>query len=242
MNPELKSRLQIFLIVMFVLAAARVSYILHERNSAATATRKLEDGSRALTSDEYVFPKKFYAHDLASAKALVGKPVWVKQGYGNLVYPVAKGSTDLSHGTASLLPLERLEVRDVLLRPAPSSWKAPTGESELLAVCAQAAGGEVAVPIGSTRNGDFHLNVNDVFYIQDPHQLYSHWSAETWKAVEAHQAKPGMNELQVNFALGVPQSNSGGDYGERTLQYANGGSPFNVSFSNNKATEITPVK
>jgi hypothetical protein len=51
-----------------------------------------------------------------------------------------------------------------------------------------------------------------------------------------------MNELQVNFALGAPQSASGGDYGDRTLVYSNGGSPISASFSNNKATEITPVK
>src|SRR3954463_6608218 len=116
MSPELKSRLQIFMVVLFVLAAARVAYIFHERNFAASVC-KVDDGSRALTSDEYVVPKKFYAHDLASAKALVGKPVWVKQGYGSFVYPVKDSAPDLSHGTASLLPLERLEVRDVVLRP-----------------------------------------------------------------------------------------------------------------------------
>jgi hypothetical protein len=241
MNPELKSRLQIFIVIMFVGAAARVAYIFHERNSAATV-RKVDDGSRALTSDEYVVAKKFYAHDLASAKALVGKPVWVKQGYGNLVYSARNDNPDLSRGTPSLLPLERLDVEDVLLRPAPASLKAPAGESELFAICARPAGGTLAVPIGSSRNGDFHFHVNDVFYIQDPHQLYAHWSADTWKSIDAHQAKPGMNELQVNFALGVPQSASGGDYGDRTLMYANGGSPVSVSFSNNKATEITPVK
>jgi hypothetical protein len=241
MSPEVKSRLQILMVVLFALAAARVAYIFHERNSAATI-RKVDDGSRALTSDEYVVAKKFYAHDLASAKALVGKPVWAKQGYGSFVYPVKNGAPDLSRGTAWLLPLERLEVKDVVLRPAPPSWKSPSGESELLAICARPDRTSVAVPVGSVRNGDFHFVVNDVFYIQDPHQLYSHWGEDTWKSIDSHQAKPGMNELQVNFALGVPKSTSGGDYGDRTLQYANGGSPISVSFSNNKATEITPVK
>jgi|tagenome__1003787_1003787.scaffolds.fasta_scaffold20910632_1 hypothetical protein len=241
MTPELKSRIQIFLVVLLVLAAGRVAYIFHERNSAAN-TRKAEDESRALTSDEYVVPKKFYAHDLASAKALVGKPVWVKQGYGNLVYPVPNSAPDLNRGTASLLPLERLQVKDVTLRSAPASWNAPSGESELLAICARPQGSSVAVPIGSARNGEFHLQVNDIFYIQDPHQLYAHWGENTWKSIDAHQAKPGMNELQVNFALGAPQSAGGGDYGDRTLVYSNGGSPVSVSFSNDKATEITPVR
>src|SRR3954468_17145929 len=134
MSPELKSRLQIFMVVLFVLAAARVAYIFHERNSSATI-RKVDDGSRALTSDEYVVAKKFYAHDLASAKALVGKPVWVKQGYGNLVYPVRNGIPDLNHGgTASLLPIEKLRTVDVVRQPRPAVWKAPAGESELIAI------------------------------------------------------------------------------------------------------------
>src|SRR5207302_447195 len=129
-------------------------------------------------------------------------------------------------GTATLFPLERLEIKDVVLRPAPASWSAPVGESELVAICRRPDSTLVAVPIGSARNGDFHLQVNDVFYIQDPHELYGHWGENTWKSIEEHKAKPGLNELQVNFALGAPQSAGGGDYGDRTLVYANGGSPI----------------
>src|SRR3954469_1888253 len=110
MSPEIRHRIQISLVVLLLLATARVAYIFHERRSAAAVPHH-DDGSRALTSDEYVVPKKFYAYDLASAKSLVGKPVWVKQGYGSFVYPVKDSAPDLSHGTASLLPLERLEVK-----------------------------------------------------------------------------------------------------------------------------------
>ena len=58
MKPEIKSRIQIFLIVMLVLAGARVAYIFHERHAAAPP-RKAEDEGRSLTSDEYVVAKKF---------------------------------------------------------------------------------------------------------------------------------------------------------------------------------------
>ena len=241
MNPEIRSRIQIVLVGALLLAAIRIGYIFHERNEAGVA-RKPENESRSLAEDEYVVPKKFYAHDLASAKALVGKPVWVKQGYGNLVYPMRGGAPDLNEGKAFLLPLERLEVKDIVQRPAPPSWKAPAGESELLAICQRADSSRIAIPIGTSRSGDFHLSVNDFFYIQDPHQLYAHWGNDTWKAIDAHQAKRDMNELQVNFALGAPQSAGVGDYGDRTLVYSNGGSPISVSFSNNKAVEIAPIK
>jgi hypothetical protein len=227
---------------MLLLATARVAYIFHERRSAATA-RQRDDGSRALTADEYVFPKKFYAYDLASAKALVGKSVWVKQGYGNLVYPVANGGGDLSRGKASLLPIEQLKITGVIRQAPPGSWNAPHGETELLAIAERNDSSNLAIPIGAfSADGSLKLIANDVFYIEDPHQLYRHWPAETWKFIDEREAKPGMNELQVNLALGVPQRAGGGDYGERTLEYSNGGNPIRVSFSGNKAVDIVTVK
>ena len=242
MSPEIKKRIQISLVVLLLLATARVAYIFHERRSAATAPHR-DDGGRALTSDEYVFPKKFYAYDLASAKALVGKSAWVKQGYGNLVYPAANSSADLSRGKASLTPLEQVKIVGVIRQAPPASWKAPRGETELLAVAERGDSSRVAISIGAfSADSSLQLIANDVFYIEDPHQLYRHWSADTWKAIEEHQAKAGMNELQVNFALGVPQRAGGGDYGERTLEYSNGGKPIRVSFSNNKAVDVTPVQ
>ena len=117
MTPELKSRLQMSLAILLVLATVRVAYILHERNSAVS-TRHVEDGSRALTADEYVVAKKFYAHDLASAKALAGKTVWVKQGYGNLVYPVQGGLADLTRGKASLGDKTVLDALDAAANAA----------------------------------------------------------------------------------------------------------------------------
>src|SRR3954465_13310726 len=132
MSPEIRHRIQISMVVLLLLATARVAYIFHERRSGTTE-RPQNDGSRALTSDEYVFPKKFYAYDLASAKALVGKPVWVKQGYGNLVYPVTNGIVNLAAGKASLRPIEQLKIAAVTGQKSPVSWNAH-GETELLAI------------------------------------------------------------------------------------------------------------
>ena len=102
---------------------------------------------------------------------------------------------------------------------------------------------KLAVPIGAfASDGSLKLIASDVFYIQDPHQLYKHWPPDVWKAIDAHEAKVGMNELQVNSALGMPQRTGGGDYGDRTLEYSNGGKPVKVSFSGNKAVEITPIQ
>jgi hypothetical protein len=52
-----------------------------------------------------------------------------------------------------------------------------------------------------------------------------------------------MNELQVGFALGVGTTEgSGGDYGNRTLTYDNGGHPVKVTFEHNHATQVLEVR
>src|SRR5256885_5907411 len=148
MSPEIRRRIQISLVVLLLLATARVAYIFHERRSGTTA-RPQNDGSRALTSDEYVYPKKFYAYDLTSAKALVGKPVWIKQGYGNLVYPVANDHANLAQGKPLLLPIETLKVTDVIRQSPPATWGASRGESVLIAIAERGNTSKVALPIGA---------------------------------------------------------------------------------------------
>jgi len=56
-----------------------------------------------------------------------------------------------------------------------------------------------------------------------------------------HQVKPGMSELQADFAvgIGIPESSSG-ESGNRTLNYPNGGNPLSVTYRDDKAVSIKP--
>ena len=76
--------------------------------------------------------------------------------------------------------------------------------------------------------------------MQDPHQLYRHWPAATWQAIEQHKILPGMNELQASFAIGVPDSASDNSP-DRTLHYPNGGHPLEVAYQSGKAISATDV-
>ena len=95
-----------------------------------------------------------------------------------------------------------------------------------------------AVPIGAEKGDDFKIYSDDAFFIEDPHELYKHWPPEMWKAVDAHEVKQGMSELQVSFAIGLGIPEGSGDYGWRTLHYANGGKPVTITFENDKAVVI----
>ncbi len=78
-----------------------------------------------------------------------------------------------------------------------------------------------------------------MFYIEDPHQLYKHWPADVWQAVEQHEVKPGMNEMQADFAVGMGVPDAGTSRG-KTVRYPNGGKPLVVLYQDGKAAEIKP--
>ena len=59
-----------------------------------------------------------------------------------------------------------------------------------------------------------------------------------WQAIDNHQVKPGMNELQASFAVGVGTPEGTGTSNPRIVNYQNDGHPLRVTFDNGKATEI----
>lgn len=246
MEPDWRKRLQIILIVGIVLIVARTAYIFYERRQPLPQ-QKQESYSTNL--DDYVTPPKIFPYDLKSAKKeLDGKTVWVKAG--NAVpyyrYSSASHTAELKHQAGLLSPLEKLEIKDVVLQKMPTSVKegqvAVVQKQVLAAFDMAGEPGAFAAPIGTAVGDDFNFTANDVFLFADPHQLYKHWPADTWKAIEERQAKIGMNELQAGFALGTSANVSSGDYGNRTIEYTNNGNPVKVTFEKNRAVSVEPEK
>jgi hypothetical protein len=230
-----KKKIHIVLLLAIVVAGVRLGMILYERHEAAIEPAKKE--APALNPDYYVTPKKLYPYDLKSAKQLTKQPVWVKVGYAYPFYAYDSVSRrpQSSHEAGKLLPLQRLDVKDVVTAPSTDS----PGERQVLALFAT-GGKSFATPIGTERSGDFKFYSDDMFFIEDPHQLYKHWSADIWQSIDQHQVKPGMNELQADFAIGIGLLQSGSDAIDRTLDYPNGGKPLAITFHDGKATEIRP--
>jgi hypothetical protein len=235
-DPEFQKKLQIFLVAAMVLAGGRAAYIVYERHEAmkADATPRQET---ALKADYYVTPKRLHPYDLKSARQLTEQPVWVKVGYQLTYYPYdrARHSADFGHEAGTLLPLQKLAVQDVVTGVSPLA----PGIKQVLA-CFGVEGKSYAVPIGAEKGSDFRIYSDDIFFIEDPHELYKHWPADIWRKIDAHEVQAGMSELQALFAIGVGIPEGSGDYGSRTLHYANGGNPLVIAFRNDKAVEIKP--
>ncbi|HKW18025.1 MAG TPA: hypothetical protein VJO35_10995 [Terriglobales bacterium] len=228
-------KIHIVLLLAILVAGVRLGIILYERHEASVVPAKKAEP--LLNPDYYVSPKKLYPYDVKSAKQLMKQPVWVKVGYAYpyYAYDFATHHVTFSHEAGKLGPLQRLEVKDVVTGVSPED----PGERQVLAVFGN-AGKTFATPIGQERGGDYKFFSDDMFYIEDPHQLYKHWPADVWQAIDQHQVKSGMNELQVDCAIGIGLLESGGDEIDRTLDYPNGGKPLTISFHGGKATEIKP--
>jgi len=247
MTRELKRRIQYILVAAIALAAVRTGYILYSRHASEGAT-EVPDRSAAppLDADYYVTPKKLHAYDLKSVRQLTKQPVWVKEGYRYTYFPyrAASRSVDFAHEAGLLLPLQNLEIRDVVLVPTPESARQDLPgetvlrrERQVMALFDQ-DGRHYAVPVGTELGGDYRIYADEMFFIQDPKQLYKHWPADVWAAIDQHQAKKGMNELQVGLALGAVVGASSGDYGNRWLQYKDDGKLVKVTFAKNQVTDI----
>jgi hypothetical protein len=233
--PQAKRKIQLFLLAAIVLAAVRSGYILYERH-AENAEQVKKQAAPPLNPDYYVTPKKLYPYDLKSAQQLSQQPVWVKEGYRYTFYPydASRHQADFSHEAGQLLPIQRLRVQAVVLDGSPQP-----SQRQIVAVFKDGRT-DYAVPIGSLREGTYQIYSDEMFYIQDPHELYKHWPADVWEGIEKHEVKPGMNELQADFAIGmgIPQPQS--DSTIKTVNYPNGGNPLTIIYRNGKASEIKP--
>ncbi len=206
--------------VMAVIAAlvyAGVGYVAEWVNPRLKAPRRQE---RAIHPDLHVFHPKSYVSSAASAEKLIGRPLWVKEGYRRLY----------GAGEQTFEPLEKI---------------IPTGvrrEGEDTFLEFEKAGRLYTSQIGT---GELFY-VDEIFLIEDPRKLFDHWTAEDWKKVDAHQVDLGMTEYQAAFALGagrLGRYSPGGamrivDY---TLRQSAGLPAVRVTFEDGFVTKIEPM-
>ena len=128
--------------------------------------------------------------------------------------------------------LSGLEIKDVVSDAA-------AGKRQIMAVF-QKEGKSFAVPIGFEMEGQYKIYSDEMFFVEDPHDLYKHWPPDVWQAIERHEVKPGMDELQADFAIGMGVPDAGASSDDKTVRYPNGGKPLVVTYRGGKATEIKP--
>ena len=237
MTPDAKKKIQAVLALAIVVSALRTGWVLYSRHAGAKTQPPQTQAAPRLNPDYYVIPKKLYAYDLKSARQLTKQPVWVKEGYRYTYYPynTAKRRSDFTHEAGLLLPLQKVEIKDVVLDVSPGM----KGQRQVMAVFSQ-EGKTYAFPIGAQVDGDYRIFADEILYIQDPKELYKHWPADVWNSIEKHEVKPGMNELQADFAIGMGVPQGSDDPSVKTVNYPNGGKPLTITYRDGRAVNIKP--
>ncbi len=248
MDADLKKRLSITVLVFVVAGGLEVAYLMWSRRD--TSEPKKQEPTYSANQDDYVTPRKIVPYSVDSAKKeLAGKAVWVRSGYELPYYRYEKSahSVNFSKQAGVLPPLAKLQVQDIVLQRQPVALKpgqVAVVQKQIMAVFEKSGEpGLFATAIGTNTGDDYAFpSINDMFFFDDPHQLYKHWPADVWSAIDQHQVKEGMSELQTSFAVGANGASDSDKYGNRTIEFSNDGHPVSVTFEKDKAVKVTQGK
>ena len=233
-------------VLLVAVVGIRVGLIYRERHEGDKAAEKAP--TYKVQDDDLVFLKKIRPSTMQDLKDLAGKPLWVSAGGQLDFYPFTNKKVDYAHPVGLLLGADRLDVKDAIQFVAPkgtvATFRIPGGDHHVLLVFTKPGGTtEYAVPVGNHDATGFNLNnVDDIFFYDDPHVLYKHWSPDIWKAIDEHRVILGMNERQAMLALGQVSNSGSTEYDNRTVEYDHQGHPVSVTFEHGHATNIREEK
>jgi hypothetical protein len=226
-------------VVLILAVGGQFLYLHHERN-APVAVKAPE--REVIAEDDLVFLKQKRPSSLKDVKELKGSTLWVSAGGQLEFYPYVGHAAQYGKSAGTLLGAEPIVVKDAVEQVAPkaATFRVPGGDKQVLLVFTKPgssdAAKEYAVPVGYRQGSDYTFYTDEIFFYDDPHELYKHWGPEIWKAVDAHQVILGMNERQVELSLGQVSKSTSKDYGNRMVVFANMGKPMAVTFVKNKVT------
>ncbi len=233
-GPSAGTRIfQVVLLLALLAAAIRLFYVFRGREKPP-AKQVTKTAAPPLNREAYVVPRKLHAYDLASARELTKQPVWVQEGYRYTFYPYDPKSKKVNFDKEAgvLGPIEELRIKNVIAQATKPNYH------QVLALFDK--GGEsYAVPVGTESGGSFQIYADQMFFYENPHQLYSFWPSEVWDAIGKHEVKPGMNEIQAAFSVGMgsPQPEQT-DAETKVVKYANGGHALTVTYRRGRAVNV----
>ncbi|CAN5592521.1 hypothetical protein BH10ACI4_BH10ACI4_29080 [soil metagenome] len=226
-------------LVALLAVGGELLYLHHERNKPIATKAPTRE---RIADDDLVFLKQKRPASMADMKDLFGTTVWISAGGQLEYYPVAGKSVQYGKSAGTLLGAQELKIKGAVEQVAPktATFRIPGGDKQvsLLFELPASPGNEYAVPVGYRQEGQYTFYTDEIFFYDDPHELYKHWGPEIWKAVDEHRVILGMNERQVQLALGQVSKSTSKDYGNRMVVFANLGKPMAVTFVKNKATAM----
>ncbi len=213
-------------------------WVFHQRQQPGVV--KQTDQEPALSKDDLAVVKAYFPQHFDDLQRLAGTSAWIKSGYTMSYFPYAGGRVEFGKKVGLLPPDQRIEIRKIIKAVAAIAHDGiEPGGTQAFVVFALPQGPDLyAVAVGVLKGGEEGYFTDMIFYYDDPHTIYSDWGNAVWSAIDAHQVKPGMSELETRMAIGSKVHVEGQTEGDRTVTYDVNGKSIAVTYSGNHATDI----
>ena len=225
--------------IMLVIASIYIYTVLKRRQNPGVVNQGQE---QHVTADDVAVVRMEFPAHFDDVKDLEGKSVWMKNGYTMPYFPYAGGKVDFKTRVGVIPPLQKLDVKRVIKAVVPANVDdgISHGQRQAMVVFTLPDNKqEYATPIGAMDGAEEQYYDDLLFFYDDPHTIYSHWPKDVWDAIEMHQVKPGMNELETRLAVGQKiQTDNPQAEGNRTVTYDADGKKWTVTFKKDKATDV----
>lgn len=235
---KLWQRILIPFAITVVVGGIYLFVVWKHRQSPGTVRTQPE---QKLTADDVAVVRMDFPQHFDDLLDLQGKSVWMKDGNSMPYYPYTGGRVQFAKQIGLLPPDQKLEIKKFIKVAVPANIhdKVEHGDRQAMAVFSLPDSKDLfATPVGYMHGNEEAYYTDLLFYYDDPHTIYSNWSKEIWAAIDAHQVKPGMNELQTRTAIGMSMHPVGEKEGDRAVTYDVNGKETTVTFQNNHATSI----
>lgn len=182
--------------VVVVILGLRVGCVLYDRSRPFSQKAVTE---RPIERDHLVVVPKFYVQDFATAQELSRKTLWVKLGYVTGYFPDDPSVKPASRELKYFQPLESFTVEGVTELPIAGD----VGNREVL-LRFRRDGHAYLTPAGvhDVRAERYEMRLDELFYLKNPRELYTHWDEDIWSKIEQHFLENGMTVTQAFLSMG----------------------------------------
>jgi hypothetical protein len=200
-----------------------------------------QGADQPLTMDDVAVVRMEFQQHFEDVQELQGKSVWMKNGYTIAYFPYAGGRVEFATKAGVIPSAQKLDVKKVIKAAVPSGVDdgIEHGSRQAMVVFTMPeSADEFATPVGFLQGNEETYYCDLLFFYDDPHAIYTNWPKDVWAAVDAHQVKPGMNELQTRMAIGQKMHPDSRNEGNRTVTYDQNGKKWTVTFVKDRATVV----
>lgn len=199
------------------------------------------DASQTLSKDDLAVVRAFFPQHFDDLQRLEGTRVWMKNGYTWPYYPYSGSLVEFAKRVGLIPAAQPLDVKKIVKAavPAKEDDGLEHGSRQVFAVFEMPGQpGTFATPIGAIEGSQEAYFTDLLFYYDDPHTIYNYWPKDVWAAIDAHQVKQGMSELETRMAIGQKMHADGDKEGDRTVTYDQNGKQWIITYVKNQATVI----